>query len=36
LGKADAALAASIFHFNEYPVPVVKDFLKDNGVVVRE
>jgi cyclase len=36
LGKADAALAASIFHFNEYPVGVVKDFLKDNGVVVRE
>jgi cyclase len=36
LGKADAALAASIFHFNEYPVPEVKAFLKDNGVVVRE
>ena len=36
LGKADAALAASIFHFNEYPVDVVKAFLKDNGVVVRE
>lgn len=36
LGKADAALAASIFHFNEYPVDVVKAFLKENGVVVRE
>lgn len=36
LGKADAALAASIFHFNEYPVPEVKAFLKNNGVVVRE
>lgn len=36
LGKADAALAASIFHFNEYPVDVVKAFLKDNGVMVRE
>ena len=28
IGKADAALAASIFHFNEYPVPVVKEYLK--------
>ncbi|MBU4536214.1 MAG: imidazole glycerol phosphate synthase subunit HisF [Euryarchaeota archaeon] len=35
LGKADAALAASIFHFNEFPVPQVKAFLKENGVVVR-
>ncbi len=34
-GRADAALAASIFHFNEYPVPVVKEYLKEKGVVVR-
>lgn len=34
-GKADAALAASIFHFNEYPVHVVKDYLKEKGVEVR-
>jgi cyclase len=34
-GKADAALAASIFHYNEYPVPVVKEYLKDKGVSVR-
>lgn len=34
-GKADAALAASIFHFDEYPVPVVKEFLKEKGVAVR-
>jgi cyclase len=34
-GKADAALAASIFHYNEYPVPVVKKYLKDKGVSVR-
>ena len=34
-GKADAALAASIFHFNEYPVPMVKEYLKEKGVVVR-
>ena len=34
-GKADAALAASIFHFDEYPVPVVKEYLKKMGVAVR-
>ncbi len=34
-GKADAALAASIFHFNEYPVPAVKKYLKENGIEVR-
>ena len=34
-GKADAALAASIFHFNEYPVPAVKRYLADHGVAVR-
>ena len=35
VGKADAALAASIFHFNEYPVQVVKEYLKDKGILVR-
>ena len=34
-GKADAALAASIFHYERYPVPVVKRFLKERGVAVR-
>lgn len=34
-GKADAALAASIFHYNEYPVPKVKQFLKDKGIAIR-
>lgn len=34
-GKADAALAASVFHYNKYPVPVVKKYLINNGVVVR-
>jgi len=34
-GKADAALAASIFHFNEYPLPLVKAYLKERGVEVR-
>lgn len=34
-GKADAALAASIFHFREYSVGEVKKFLADRGVAVR-
>jgi cyclase len=34
-GKADAALAASVFHYNKYPVPVVKEFLRKHGVIVR-
>ncbi|AIE61303.1 imidazole glycerol phosphate synthase subunit HisF [Bacillus methanolicus] len=34
-GKADAALAASIFHYKETSVSEVKDFLKKNGVHVR-
>ena len=32
--KADAALAASIFHFNEYSVPKCKQFLAERGVPV--
>jgi len=34
-GGADAALAASIFHFESHPVPAVKLYLRDHGVVVR-
>jgi imidazole glycerol-phosphate synthase subunit HisF len=34
-GKADAALAASIFHFNEIPIPELKAYLKKNNVVIR-
>lgn len=34
-GKADAALAASVFHYNQYPVPVVKEFLRNKGVIIR-
>ncbi|PKP54532.1 MAG: hypothetical protein CVT90_00775 [Candidatus Altiarchaeales archaeon HGW-Altiarchaeales-3] len=34
-GRADAALAASIFHFDEYPIPVVKKYLKEKGISVR-
>ena len=34
-GKADAALAASIFHFREFTVRQAKEFLRDKGVSVR-
>ncbi len=34
-GKADAALAASIFHFNEIRIPVLKQFLRDNNIPIR-
>lgn len=35
-GKASAALAASIFHFGDYTIPDVKEFLKNRGVLVRD
>jgi len=34
-GKADAVLAASIFHFGEYTVGDVKRFLASKGILVR-
>lgn len=34
-GKADAALAAGVFHFGEIRIPGLKQFLKDKGVAVR-
>jgi cyclase len=34
-GKADAVLAASIFHFGEYTVADVKQFLAQKGIPVR-
>ena len=34
-GKADAVLAASIFHFGEYTVSDVKDYLATEGLPVR-
>jgi len=34
-GKADAVLAASIFHFGEYTVQEVKQFLAGKGIPVR-
>ncbi len=33
--KADAALAASIFHYDQHTVKEVKDFLRERGVLVR-
>ena len=35
-GKADAVLAASIFHYKEYKVQDIKDYLKQKGIEVRE
>ena len=35
LGKADAALAASVFHFGEIPIPELKKYLCQQGVHVR-
>ena len=34
-GKADAALAASIFHFGEIPIPSLKEFLIGEGIDIR-
>jgi cyclase len=35
LGKADAVLAASIFHFGEHTVPEAKRYMAERGVSVR-
>jgi len=35
LGKADAVLAASIFHFGEHTVPEAKRYMAERGVTVR-
>lgn len=32
---ADAALAASVFHFREIPVPALKQFLSEKGIAMR-
>ncbi|MGA2192649.1 MAG: imidazole glycerol phosphate synthase subunit HisF [Nitrospirota bacterium] len=34
-GRADAALAASIFHYKEYTIREAKEYLRDKGVPVR-
>ncbi len=35
-GKADAALAASIFHFGEIRIPDLKSYLDERGIAVRK
>ena len=34
-GKADAALAASVFHYGAIHIPVLKSFLAMRGIEVR-
>lgn len=34
-GKADAALAASVFHFREIEIPALKNYLKERNIEVR-
>lgn len=34
-GKADAVLAASIFHYGEYSIKEAKEYLRDRGIPVR-
>lgn len=35
IGNADAALAASVFHYNEISIPELKNYLKTAGIPVR-
>lgn len=35
IGKADAVLAASLFHFGEIPIPVLKEYLHRENISVR-
>ena len=35
IGKADAVLAASLFHYGTYSISQVKEYLKSQGVVVK-
>jgi cyclase len=34
-GKADAVLAASIFHFGEHTIPEAKSYMSAKGIEVR-
>jgi cyclase len=34
-GHSDAALAASVFHFGEIPIPELKEYLRSEGINVR-
>jgi cyclase len=35
MGKADAALAASVFHFGEIAIPALKQTLKNQNIATR-
>jgi cyclase len=35
IGKADAALAASVFHYQEIEIPELKQFLKNQNIAIR-
>ncbi|HEY0433260.1 MAG TPA: HisA/HisF-related TIM barrel protein, partial [Chitinophagaceae bacterium] len=35
VGNADAALAASVFHFGEIPIPKLKEYLRERNIAVR-
>ena len=35
IGHADAALAASVFHFGEIPIQELKQYLREEGINVR-
>ncbi len=32
---ADAALAASVFHYEQIPIPTLKDYLRSRGLIIR-
>ena len=34
-GRADAVLSASLFHYNQIPIPKLKKYLSDKGIPVR-
>ena len=36
LGKADAVLAASVFHYGQFSIRQVKEYLKSRGIEMRE
>ncbi|MEG1845453.1 MAG: imidazole glycerol phosphate synthase subunit HisF, partial [Oscillospiraceae bacterium] len=35
LGRADAVLAASLFHFNEIPIANLKEYLEEKKIPIR-
>ena len=36
IGKADAALAAGVFHFGDIKIPDLKQYLRNEGIVIRD